>query len=217
MSKTCPVNIAEWSDCYCAAPPTLSSIRGGFTTLLRYFFSNSNNFADNKEILGCMEYSEDPKESKLQINAAGAFDPYDTNNIPGITISLGDGVEFNTPAINPTYISSRDFARETTVSLGTANIQITCRDKNADISCAMADACLLFCTAIRKTLFNTWGWLKEYRIIKQTEPKLNKISEESNLQWYDSSLVIQIVYQYSIDIEIESKRLKDFSSYSIAN
>lgn len=215
MSKAfLPSSLQEWRDCYCAAPPTLNTFRSGFTSLLRYFFSNSNNFAENKEILGCMEYSDDPKESKLKIIAQGASDPANTQNIPGIFISLGEGVDFNFDVLNNQYVSSRDFARETYVTLGTVNLIVKCSDKDADVSCAMADACLLFLTAIRKHLMSSWGWLKQYKIVKQTEPKLQQISEESATKWYDSSLVIQIVYQYSIDIDIESKRLKDFSSNS---
>lgn len=207
-----PCSFSEWSDCFCNNPPTLNTIRRGFTQLLRYCFSNPEHYADNKEYLGCLSYSDDPRESKLSVLATGASDPSNTQNIPGVFISLGDQVQFQRHSINDTVSISRDYARETNSMLATANIQIKCSHKNADISCALADMCMLFLMAAKKHVRKAWGWVRLMDIVSQTEPKLTQQSEsDSSNRWYDSTLVIQLIYEYAIDIDTESKRLKEYS------
>ena len=96
--------------------------------------------------------------------------------------------------------------------LATANIQIKCSHKNADISCALADMCMLFLMAAKKHVRKAWGWVRLMDIVAQTEPKLTQQSEsDSSNRWYDSTLVIQLIYEYAIDIDTESKRLKEYS------
>lgn len=207
-----PCSFSEWKDCFCNSAPTLNNIRKGFTQLLKYCFSNTNHYSDNKEYLGCMVYSDDPSESQLSITAKGAYDPSNTQLVPGIQVSLAEGVQFNRQGARNTLAVSKDTARETLALQARANVQIRCSHKDADISCAMADMCMLFFMAAIKHINQAWGWVDYIDIVQQTEPKLNQQSEsDSSNKWYDSTLVIQIVYQYSINIDTESKRLKEYT------
>lgn len=204
-----PCSFKEWRDCFCNTPPTLNNIRKGFTMLARYCFSNPNNYDANKEILGCIKYSDDPKERDITVVAKGAQDPADTQLIPGVFISLQDQVQFQEYYIGPHRDISDDTARITSSLKATANVVIKCSHKNADVSCAMGDMCMLFFMAAMPHIHNAWGWLSEIRIVSQSEPKLQQLSEsDTSNKYYDSLLVIQIVYQYSINIDTESKRLK---------
>lgn len=207
-----PCSFHEWRECFCNKPPTLNNIRRGFTTLLRYCFSDESHYADNKEILGCLTYSDDPKERKLNVEAKGAYDPADTESVPGVMVSLGEGVQFNRIGIHDTRVTSKDFSRVTDTSLATVIITVTCSHKNADVSCGLADMCTLFLTAAKKHIYKSWGWVKQIDIVKQTEPKLEQPSQQdSTAKWYDSTVAIQLIYEYSINIETESKRLKEFT------
>lgn len=207
-----PCSFQEWRECFCSKPPNLNTIRGGITTLLKYCFSDSSHYADNEEYLGCLTYSEDPKENKLNITAAGAYDPGNTQLIPGIFVSLMGEVQFSRLGLQNTTSLSRDTARRSESLLATTNVQIKCSHRDADISCAMADTCLLFLFAAIQHMKNAWGWLRHVEIKAQTEPKLAQQSEtDTTNKWYDSTLVIQLVYQYSIIVDTESKRLKEYT------
>lgn len=207
-----PCSFKEWYNCFCNTPPTLNNIRRGFTMLTRYCFSNPENYADNAEILGCMKYSDQPGEGDLSIIAKGAQDPANTELIPGIFISLSDAVQYAPYYIGPYTSTSSDRARITSSLTATANIQIKCSHKNADVSCAMADMCMLFFMAAIPHIKRAWGWVSQVNIQGQTEPKLQQLSEsDTSNKYYDSILAIQLIYQYSINIDTESKRLKAYT------
>lgn len=204
-----PCSFQEWKECFCNTPPTLGNIRRGFITLARYCFSNPNNYDTNKDLLGCLKYSDDPKESSLSVVTTGAQDPADTQLIPGVFVSLADQIQFSDYYIGPYQRLSDDTARRTNSVSAKANIVLRCSHKNADVSCAMSDMCMMFFMAAIPHIKNTWGWLSQISIVSQSEPKLQQLSEsDTSNKYYDSLLVIQIVYQYSINIDTESKRLK---------
>lgn len=207
-----PCSFNEWSDCFCNTPPTLNNIRRGFVTLAKYCFSNPDNYSDNKDILGCLKYSDDPKERDITVVAKGAQDPTDTQLVPGVFISLADQVQFTNFYIGDARLRSRDTASRTSSLQATANVAIRCSHKNADICCAMSDMCLLFFMAAIPHIKNAWGWVQQINIVSQSEPKLQQLSEsDTSNKYYESVLVIQLIYQYSINIDIESKRLKAYT------
>lgn len=207
-----PCSFNQWKECFCNTAPTMYNLRRGFITLLRYCFSDPNHYSDNREALGCLVYSDDDKEKTLSVDAKGIYDPSDTNSVPGVSVSMSQGIQFQRIGINDRRVTSRDFSVETDTSLATAQIQITCSHKDADVCCALADMCTLFFTAAKKHIQNAWGWVLQFDIVQQTEPTMKNQSEsDSTARWYESVVAIQLIYEYSINIETESKRLKEFS------
>lgn len=207
-------SIGDWHNCFCESSPSMSTIRGGITALLRYCFSDPSHYADNKDILGCLKYSPDKNAvGNLQILAKGAKDPADTNNVPGIFVSLGDGVSYQFDALSDIHTSSINYSKQTVDTLGTAQVTIKCSAEDADVSCAMCDTCMMFMMGTKPKVMKAWkGWLRDYRVIRQTEPALQSLSGgDSTYKWYDSTLVIQLIYHYSVDTVHESKLLKGFT------
>jgi hypothetical protein len=45
-------------------------------------------------------------------------------------------------------------------------VQIRCSHKDADISCAMADMCMLFFMAAIKHINQAWGWVDYIDIVQ---------------------------------------------------
>lgn len=207
-----PCSFNAWKECFCNTPPNMYNLRRGFVTLLRYCFSDPSHYSGDNGALSCLLYSDDIKEKSLSVEVKGAFNPDETSTVPGVTISFEQGINFQRIGSEDFRVTSSDFARETSSSLATTNIKITCSHKDADISCALADMCVLFLTAAKKHIKNAWGWVLQMDIVQQTEPTMNKQSEQdSTARWYESSVAIQLIYEYSINIETESKRLKEFS------
>lgn len=208
---TTPKDINAWMEEHCPDPPSMFSLRKAFIRLLRYFFSNPQHYSYPE--LGCYQYSDDSSKSTLDVNLSGTFDQTDEENLPCITLSLGEGINYNIDVFNNVAVSTRDMAQLNTKSFGTVYITVTCAANNADISCLLSDLCAMFLSSITPVLIRTWGWVKKYRLIKQSEPKINNSSSESVTKRYESLVVLQLDFEYNVTIDIESKRLKDVSIY----
>lgn len=210
---TIPASIQEWQNCFCGKLPTMFSIRNAFVQLMRYCFSNPDHYADLKDILGCKVYDPNGSPGSINIYAKGATDPANTDNIPGITISMEDGMQYNLPVMQDWKVTSPDFSQTTSYTIGQTKIRIKCEDYDADVCCAMADLCMLFVMGVKLRILQAWGrWIKDIRVVQITEPRMAQVSEsDSSVKWYESSVVIDLKFEYAVDTVQESKRLKGFT------
>ena len=208
--------IAEWEECYKNSNPTLNSLRGAFTAILRIAFSDPARMNGASDDLGCLLYSDIPGESELYIHASSVKDPGDTEQIPGIIVSMGDaGVELDRVSWDTTGSYTPDFSARVVNYMAAANVVITCRHANADVACMMSDYVLLYMMVMEDKFRDSKGWIRDYAVKNQTEPKLTSLAQESGAAtWYESSVTINIKYAVSAFVARESKRLKDFSVHS---
>lgn len=213
MNKGIVKSIQDWQDCFCGKLPTMSALRNAFVQLLRYCFSDPEHYSDLKDTLGCLTYDPNGSSGSINIYAKSATDPANTDNIPGITISIEEGLQYDMPAMQDWKIASPDFSQTTSYTMGNAKIRLKCEDYDADICCAMADLCMLFIMGVKLRILQTWGrWIKDLRVVQVTEPKQTQVSEtDSSVKWYESSVIINIKFEYAVDTVQESKRLKGFS------
>lgn len=168
--------------------------------------------ADYGEALACYTYKGDSESNIINISPSSIIDPGDTQNVPGILISLGNGVQYTHPSMQPYINESPDTSAVSLTSLASTTLTVLCRDRDADVCCMMADLCTMFLFALTERLFNTWSWLRIYQIQSQTEPKITQAEgSQDDTKWYESTLTIKIEYEYSVFTARESKRLKDFS------
>lgn len=205
-----PKSIQEWQDCFCGPLPTMSALRSAFVQLLRYCFSDPEHYSDLQQQLGCLTYKPEGGQDSISIFAVGANDPNNTNNIPGILVSFKNGVKYNLPAMRDSVISSDDFSQITSYTLGDTQLILSCSAYDADISCAMADACMLFIMCVKQRILQAWGrWIKDIRVEMLSEPHQKQVSDtDSSVIWYESQLIINIKFEYAVDTVVESKRLK---------
>lgn len=201
----------EWFRCFREAPPSLNTLRRAFTALLRWAYSDVSRFDGYEDALGCLTYSDDEKDSNISINPGSTVDPGNTENIPGILVKVDGGVNFAEVAFSPIASESEDTSNWQQSLHATANINILSRNYDADICCVMGDINMLFLFSLYQRLFETWNWLRGYTIKTQTEPKLTQVDEEDPTKWYESSVVIELKYEYNTFAARESKRLKDYT------
>lgn len=200
----------DWKRCFNGAPPTLNTLRRAFTALLRWAFTKPDNMGDLGEALACYSYNEDQNKSGIKISPLSVKDPGDTENFPGIYISLPDGVKYSKVGMNTELAMSRDTATKYHVMQASTKVVISCNDRDADISCSIADLVVMFLFALTERLFYTWGWLRGYELETQTEPKLTTKSETDTTKWYETKVTINITYDYTVLVARDSKRLKDY-------
>lgn len=212
LPLNCP-SLDAWSRCYASAPPTLNTLRRAFTALVRWAFSSSTREDGFAEELGCLAWDEDPTKSQLQIQAASVMDPGDTEQVPGILISCGkEGVSYERPAISSKGTESPDTAAHYRNYTSNVKLQFVCKAFDADVACIMSDYLILFLAAIEQRLRETFGWLLDYKPLNQTEPAMTqKTQSDTTTRWYESVVVLDLTYVYSVFVARESKRLKDFT------
>lgn len=203
---------AEWHRCYKDASPTLNTIRRAFTSLLRWAYSDPSKMADFGDALACYTYDNSPDANNIiEIAPDTMADPGDAEILPSIAISLGDGVAFQSPSMQPYLNESPDTSTTELATIASTTLNIKCRDKDASVCCLMTDLCALFLFALTERLFNTWSWLRVYSLQQQTEPKKTNAQGQDDTHWYESVLTIKLEYEYRVFTARESKRLKDFT------
>lgn len=92
MTQPMPGSIKEWCSCFCGKLPSMSVLRNAFVQLLKYCFSDTSHYSYLEDQLGCLVYDPDGKSGSIKIQATGANDPSDSDNIPGIVVSFGEGI-----------------------------------------------------------------------------------------------------------------------------
>lgn len=192
----------------------MSTLRRAFTLLARWAFSSKKNMADYGDILGCYVYDQTSNTNKLSINPGSVVDPGDAQNVPGILVSIPEGIKYNKAGMQPVSFISPDTSTTTQVALAETQIVFLIRDYDADICSYMGDLIAMFLFAIKYRLFETWSWLNEFDLEIQTEPKITTKDETEATQWYESKVVFKLVYSYSVFVARESKRLKDYTLYT---
>lgn len=202
----------DWHRCYKDASPTLNTIRRAFTSLLRWAYSDPSKMADFGDALGCYTYNNEPGANNIiTIASDTAAHPGETELFPGIYVSLGEGVSFQSPSMQPYLNESPDTSTTELATIASTNITIRCLDKDPSICCLMADLCAMFLFAMTERLFNTWSWLRIYSLQNQTEPTKKTGEGNDDTHWYESTLTFKMEYEYRVFTARESKRLKDFS------
>lgn len=194
--------LKEWALCHINESPTLSTLRKTFTTLTRSFFLNGS-FGDFEDALGCL------RESKINIQAGSRLDPADTENVPGILISCGEGLQFEKPTLSAQVQGSPDFSRVDNVHQAKVTIQFTCRHYDGNIAGYMSDALVMFFCAIEPVLRDTYHWVDEYKPVQQTEPRRSRKVEnpEAFEDFYESVFTLEIWYTHIAVLHLESLRL----------
>ena len=203
-------SIEAWRDCYVNASPTLNTLRSMFTALICHAFSNDKNMDDFSDELSCLTWSPDSSESSIYIKPGGVNDTGDTESVPGIIITCGkEGISYEPVGMGLYSSFTPDTAGRTISYKSYVNISFVCRHKDADVSAMVSDYVLFVLVSATPLFYTTFSWLLNYVPVQQTEPTLTQKSQtEGASQWYESTVIVRLDYEYAIASYIESKRLK---------
>lgn len=209
----CP-SLEEWERCFIDSPPSLNTLRHAFTALLKWAFASETNLDGFAEELGCLIYSTDETKTQIHITTSTEHDPGSTEHVPGITIGCEQGVQYSKEWLSTESGNSPDFASHERVWLANAKIKIDCENYNADTACYMSDYVVMFLAAMEPVFRETFNWILDYKLVSQSEPKLTqKTQTEDATKWYESTIILDLNYRYSVFVARETKRLKDYGLY----
>lgn len=206
-----PTQVCDaWMLCVKTSPLTLNTLRRALTVILRFAWANSKRFASMEDALKCMTYSDEEGESGLEITAGTSNNPGDTSHVPGIVVSFRDGASFEKFGFSGTAYESDDMSAIVRTQRATAMCLISHRHADADVAGMMSDFSYLLFTALYERLFAVWGEsLRDFRVLSQSEPKLQAGPNADPSRYYVSDLVIQISFDIKVRVSRESLRLAD--------
>lgn len=204
-------DLDELFRCVADPSPSLNEFRRTFTALTMFAFANVGSSADYRGALECRAFSDDPQLSKIHVQAQSVIDPADTENIPGVLVSVKEGVQFKRMGFGDNMNEAYTMAHSTKGWLASADITFTCRDWDADVSCMEADYLMMVMSALKDRLHENWRWLQDYYPSAVTEPKMVRPDgdESGATRWYESTFVLHIDYIYSVSVVRESVPLRD--------
>lgn len=194
----------EWIKCHQYEAPGLFTFRKLFTELLQYFFSDSSHFAEYEENLECLA-------NGIKVEPGSVADPGNTENVPGVIISIPEGIEFSREWMDADPAPSPDYSTHYNTNIGKVRVIFVCRHYDANIAGMMADAVTMYLTGMETLLKETYHtWLMDYKPVTVTEPKRARKAENQNAfeNWYEATSVFELTFTYIILARRESKRLK---------
>ncbi len=199
-------SIETWMKCHELDSPGVGVLRNTFTKLIKYFFSSKENLSKFDSDLEC-------RLDGMHIVPGAVIDPGNTNNVPGIVITTGEGVNMDRPWLIAQVDKEPDFATQENVHWATVNMTFVCLDFDADICAKIADAVMFALVSIEPMLLETWRWLKQYKPKQQTSPQLARKATDQNAfeDFYESRVIVELQYVYATLTRRESRRMQDYA------
>ena len=195
----------EWKRCHELDSPGLFTLRNCFTRLLKHLFSDPKHLVAWGKDLEC-------KLDKLHISPGTVIDPGNTNMVPGVLITTGDGINYEKPWINSQWVAEPDYASMRLTHMAKVNMTFVCSDYDPDVVAKISDEVMAALVGLEPLLYDTWNWLKDYKPVQQTSPQLAKkgAEQDSYDNYYESRVIFEVTYEYATETRIESRRMQDF-------
>lgn len=202
---TC-VDLQDWFEKCSTVAPGLSSMRSGFVLLLKLFFSSPAMLGPWKDALACLP------ANKLKIYAGSSVDPGDTENVPSIVVSTGEGIQLQRPWLRaPQGNVGGDFSTDVNMHICDVTLSFKVRHYDSDIADMMADALMMLLIGAEQQVRRTWTWVSDYVPTAQTEAKRARqaTDPEAFEDWYEATVALKLTYVMSVTVRQESKRMAE--------
>lgn len=187
-------------------PLSSVTLRRIFTSLLRVHWSDKGNYGDFRDMLGCLEYSDDPKTSTLSILPTHVYEEdKNTEQIPGIF--LGMTLDYRKLALNDFAGHGPDKSDTYNTIHATANIRITHAHRHADIAMSMAECTTGFLLGMREELMRKLGW-DEMTVLGMADA--NRLRPDTE-RFFGVDLALRVTFNLGVTVNLESHRLKKFA------
>lgn len=148
----------------------------------------------------------------LVVKPGNIIDPGNTNNVPGIIITTGEGIQLETPWISAQIVETPDYATMRNVHQATITVAIMCLHFDPDMTAMMSDEVMALLVSAEPYLWEAWEWMLLYRPQGQSSPKLARkaTDPEAFENYYESVASVQVQYEYSTVTRQESRRMQDY-------
>lgn len=205
VDETC-VDLHSWGEHCHESAPGLSSLKTGFVLLLKLFFNSPAMMGPWENSLACVT------KNKLKIYSGSSTDPADTENVPSIVVSAGEGLQLSCPFLRaPQGNVGKDYSTEINMHQCEVMLTFLIRHYDSDIADMMADALMMLLIGAEQQVRRTWTWVIAYLPTAQTEAKRARQATDPDAfeDWYEARVSIKLIYIMSVTVRQESKRLEE--------
>ena len=186
-------------------PLDMVLMRRIFLLLTRIHWSDGNNHYQEDVNFDCLEYSDDPQESKLAVELTDVYDEDDTDNFPGIFVGFKNGYKLSKLMLNYDSSGSDDNSVERKLVSWKGQLALKHVHKSSDTATAMADSSFVFMMAVRETLMQHFP-VRQMDFVGVSDPQ--KLDPEKSNRFFKVDLIIDIEFTVTVNINMESHRLK---------
>jgi hypothetical protein len=185
-------------------PLSPTTLRRIFLLLLRFHYSDPDNYGDLKPLMGDLIYVDsEGDEGSLDIELLSIFDPRKRDPGPGIFVGF-QPFTFKKPGVNYDAGTNNDGSAQYAVMTVDAQLIIKHISTLMDSTTIMGEATTAFLFGIRPMLMQRLC-LRGFDIVSMTDAKQ---IEKAPDRTFECNVVININFDYVMTTNVESHRIK---------
>ena len=186
-------------------PLTASSLRRIFLLMMRFHFSDANNYGELRGLLKNLIWTDTEETTALDVELLGVFNPGILVRRPAVFVGF-QNFQFNKKVTGDYAGESEDAATKYLVKTVDTELVIRCVAADEDMSTAMVDTATAFMFGMREMLLcKMRPQLRSLEVDGITDPKLVEKSPERRFQ---CDLLTKLNFNYTIDVNLESHPIK---------
>lgn len=186
-------------------PFTVSGLRRIFLLLMRFHFSDSNNYGDLREILKTMVWTDTEETTAMDVELMGVFNPSVLIRRPAVYVGFRN-MKFSKKVIADYAGQSVDTATRYLVKAVDTQLVVRSVAADEDMVSAMSDTVLAFLFGMRDMLFcKLQPQLMAMDIAEMTDPEIVEKSPERRFQ---CDVLTSLSFNYMINTNLESHPVK---------
>lgn len=189
-------------------PLSSVTLRRIFTSLLKVHWSDSRNFGEFEDALGCLTYSDNTPETMLTIAPTHAFyDQATTQTLPGIFVGMG--IDYRKSGLDDFAGYSADRSDTYRTVAATAKVAITHVHRQPDLALSMAECTTGFLLGIKDYLKERLG-VSEITLLGLSD--VNRLQQFDTAKFFGVDLAMRVTFNLGVTVNLESHRLKKFAA-----
>ena len=186
-------------------PFTMSGLRRIFLLLMRFHFSDSNNYGDLREVLKSLVWTEKEETTAMDVELLGVFNPSILVRRPAVYVGFRD-MKFDKKVVADYAGQSEDTATRYLVKIVDTQLVVRSVAADEDMVSAMSDTALAFLFGMRDMLFRKLQpQMRAMDVAEMTDPKLVEKAPERRFQ---CDVITALNFNYSISTNLESHPVK---------
>lgn len=186
-------------------PFTMTALRRIFLLLMRFHFSDSNNYGDLRDVLKNLIWTEVPETTAMDVELMGVFNPSILVRRPAVYVGF-QNMKFNKNVVGDYAGQSADTSAHYLVKTVDTQLVVRSVAQDEDMVSAMSDTALAFLFGMRDMLFNKLRpQMRSLDVTAMEDPKLVEKSPERRFQ---CDVITTLNFNYTIDVSLESHPVK---------
>jgi len=198
--------LTELYECL-SAPLDSVSLRRFFLMLIRAHWLDQDNHGTLSDYFDCMQYSDDPAKRKVDVQLSHVFDPEKGTTNPAMYIGF-EGFKLNTVGLGDTIGRKPDNSARQEGKRADTVMSIGHISPSADTSLMMAESNATLLQGVHRDIISNMDILN-LDVLGWSDARLMEKAPDRTFQ---VDLRCSISFNFMVEIDIESHRIKKFGT-----